>query len=43
MKKKVDEKATAFMRFFASMGVKFIDGNGEDILNDSDYNGTEQD
>ena len=31
------------MRFFASMGVKFIDGNGEDVLDDSDNNSTKQD
>ena len=29
--------------FFASMGVKFIDGNGEDVLDDSDNDGSEQD
>ena len=44
MKKKIDEKTKVFLSIFAKMGVKFVDEEtGEDLLDDSDNNGTKQD
>ena len=44
MKKKVDEKTKVFLSIFAKMGVKFVDEEtGEELLNDSDNDSSEQD